>query len=266
MNLKNIILFFFALLSCNILFAQDFIHFSNGEVLRVKVTEVGTSEIRYKKFDNLNGPDYVVAKSEVQKIQYENGQADVLSNSGAVSSAPAEQPKPAQEAAPSHSLSVNILDLIVMSDFTIQYEWVNKSSKLGIRVPLTLGFFNRNFNIPSTGDILGYNNVLCLGTDLRIFPGRVKKVRYVFGPSVNFAYINVDGGYIGADDKIVYGTDYMLRFFINNGFVAEPNKHFRMGLDVGFGFMTNFKPDEFQMLDQYNRPTMRFNLHMGYKF
>lgn len=249
--------------------AQDFMHFSNGEVLRVKVTEVGTSEIRYKKFDNLNGPDYVVNKSEVQMIKYQNGQIDVLSGrseEGRVNVVPAENPKVIYEEAPSHSLSVNLLDLFVMSDLTIQYEWVNKSARLGVRIPLTLGFFNRNFGTPSTGEILGYNNVLGLGTDLRIYPGRVKKVRYVFGPSVNFAYVHVDGFYDIDGQKTVYEPAYMMRFYLLNGFVAEPNKHFRIGFDAGFGFITDFKIDEYMMLDELNRPALKLNMHLGYKF
>jgi hypothetical protein len=53
--------------------AQDKIYKKGGEVLEVKVTEVGSSEIKYKAFANLTGPTYTVAKSEVLKITYENG-------------------------------------------------------------------------------------------------------------------------------------------------------------------------------------------------
>lgn len=268
-NASRIILGALFVLFSFVAHAQDFMYFSNGEVLRVKVTEVGTSEIRYKKFDNLSGPVYVVNKSEVQKIQYQSGQTDVLSpnsEEGRVNVVQPENPKAIYEEAQSHSLSVNLLDLFAMTDLTIQYEWVNKSAKLGIRIPLTIGFLNRNFGYLSQGDIFGYNTVLGLGSDLRIYPGRVKKVRYVFGPSFNFAYIYRGGFYDINGQKTVYESNYLMRFYFFNGFVVEPTKHFRFGFDGGYGFITNFKINGNLMPDELNRAAIKLNLHLGYKF
>ncbi len=53
--------------------AQDKIYKNNGEVLEAKVTEVGSTEIKYKVFTNLNGPIYTIVKNQVAKIIYENG-------------------------------------------------------------------------------------------------------------------------------------------------------------------------------------------------
>ena len=40
--------------------------------------EVTTSEIKYKKFDNLDGPTFSILKSEVLIIRYKNGTKDVF--------------------------------------------------------------------------------------------------------------------------------------------------------------------------------------------
>ncbi|WP_157687327.1 hypothetical protein [Pedobacter psychrophilus] len=61
-------------------FAQDKIYKKSGEVLETKVIEIGTSEIRYKAFANLNGPNYVVNKQDVIKIIYENGKVETFEN------------------------------------------------------------------------------------------------------------------------------------------------------------------------------------------
>jgi hypothetical protein len=45
----------------------------SGENLMVKIIEVGTSEIKYKKMDNLNGPIFAILKSDLLYIKYENG-------------------------------------------------------------------------------------------------------------------------------------------------------------------------------------------------
>lgn len=56
--------------------AQDVITLKTGEQLKSKIIEVGQTEIRYKKYDNQTGPVYVLAKSEVSEIVYENGSRD----------------------------------------------------------------------------------------------------------------------------------------------------------------------------------------------
>jgi hypothetical protein len=53
--------------------AQDTLTMRNGENIPVKVIEVGTLEVKYKKLDNLNGPTFSVLKSNLSKIIYENG-------------------------------------------------------------------------------------------------------------------------------------------------------------------------------------------------
>jgi hypothetical protein len=58
---------------------QDTLTFSNGTKLRAKVTEVMVTGVKYKKYDNLNGPLYTVLKSDLRNIKYENGQVDTFS-------------------------------------------------------------------------------------------------------------------------------------------------------------------------------------------
>jgi hypothetical protein len=72
------------------LIAQDTLTMRNGDVFAAKVEEVGTTEVKYHKSDNLSGPLYSVAKSDVFMIKYENGSKDVFSN--AETRAPAIQP------------------------------------------------------------------------------------------------------------------------------------------------------------------------------
>jgi hypothetical protein len=60
--------------------AQDIIVTFNGEEIKSKVMEVSINEIKYKKFENINGPLYGILKSSVLMIKYENGSKDVFSN------------------------------------------------------------------------------------------------------------------------------------------------------------------------------------------
>ncbi|MHC2993200.1 hypothetical protein OB13_17025 [Pontibacter sp. HJ8] len=66
----------FTLLACTsflISQAQDILIKRNGDELEVKVLEINLEEIRYKRYDNLEGPLISIAKGEVFMIKYENG-------------------------------------------------------------------------------------------------------------------------------------------------------------------------------------------------
>jgi hypothetical protein len=52
----------------------------NNEDIKAKVLEVTTSEIKFKKFENLDGPTFSLSKADVIMIRYENGTKDLFSD------------------------------------------------------------------------------------------------------------------------------------------------------------------------------------------
>lgn len=76
--MKQLFAFLVMLLSASFLNAQDIITLRTGETINGKVAEVGTTEIRYYKADNADGPVYVANKSDVVQIVYANGAKDVF--------------------------------------------------------------------------------------------------------------------------------------------------------------------------------------------
>ena len=77
--MKYILLFFLFICSSNITKGQDTLSTRSSETILVKVIEVGTSEVKYKKLDNLNGPIFSILKSDLLIIKYENGTKDDFS-------------------------------------------------------------------------------------------------------------------------------------------------------------------------------------------
>ncbi len=59
--------------------AQDIIVKKNAEEIKAKILEVKQTEIKYKSFENLDGPIYSLDKSDVFFIKYQNGQKDIFS-------------------------------------------------------------------------------------------------------------------------------------------------------------------------------------------
>ena len=59
-------------------FAQDTLILKTGKEVRVKVTEVNISDLKYHDFNNLTGPVYTIEKETVFMIKYENGTKDIF--------------------------------------------------------------------------------------------------------------------------------------------------------------------------------------------
>ena len=73
----SIILFFVGVYSVS---AQDMIILRDGNVIEAKVLEISPSEIRYKRFDHLDGPTIVILANDVLSIRYENGRTEIISS------------------------------------------------------------------------------------------------------------------------------------------------------------------------------------------
>lgn len=96
---------FFALWITNTCLSQDTIHFVSKEVQAVKVEEVGINEIKYHRFDNLQGPSYVVNKKDILKIKYSNGHVDSFSVAAPKVVATEEKPVQVYNATPDETRS-----------------------------------------------------------------------------------------------------------------------------------------------------------------
>lgn len=57
-------------------YSQDTIQFTSKEKIAVKVSEIGINDIKYHRFDNLDGPQYIVTKKDIMFVKFANGQVD----------------------------------------------------------------------------------------------------------------------------------------------------------------------------------------------
>lgn len=69
------------LLLTSITYSQDIITKTNGEEIKSKVLEVTQTEIKYKRFDQLDGPTFTISKSDLFMIKYQNGSKDIYTES-----------------------------------------------------------------------------------------------------------------------------------------------------------------------------------------
>lgn len=80
MNFKKLSIFFIAFMGLGLsnTYAQDKIYRNNGSIINSKILEIGIEEIKYKDYENPDGPTQIIDIDRVQKIKFENGKIQVI--------------------------------------------------------------------------------------------------------------------------------------------------------------------------------------------
>ena len=99
-NLKNILITVILAAATGVTtYAQDIIITVKAEKIEAIVTEIDIEVVRYKQYDFQDGPTFVIKKSDIASILFQNGQVIVFERS-------AEEPKP-QEPIPTEETVYN---------------------------------------------------------------------------------------------------------------------------------------------------------------
>lgn len=65
----------------SLLMSQDIIVLKNADEIKSRVIEITDVTVKYKKWENINGPTYNMNKNSILFIRYENGTKEVFTNS-----------------------------------------------------------------------------------------------------------------------------------------------------------------------------------------
>ena len=74
--MKKLLVFAFVTLNAFILTAQDVIVKKDNSTIVCRIVEVNQTEVVYKKWSNLNGPNFVMNLSDLISINFENGESE----------------------------------------------------------------------------------------------------------------------------------------------------------------------------------------------
>lgn len=88
---KHLVMGIIILFNTMCIMAQDVIFRSSSDTIQAQVLTVGTAEISYRKWSNLEGPVYSISINEVVAIRYANGTYDFFSNKNEVTPEHSEQ-------------------------------------------------------------------------------------------------------------------------------------------------------------------------------
>ncbi|MDR0231200.1 MAG: energy transducer TonB [Dysgonamonadaceae bacterium] len=98
---KRLFLFLIAILtSIATSFAQDVITLKDGKEITALVYEISDIDVKYKKIDNPNGPNYVLKKADVLTIKYANGSKDEFPDTVPITAQKVNQPQVPTETPP----------------------------------------------------------------------------------------------------------------------------------------------------------------------
>jgi hypothetical protein len=238
--MKSFYIFTFAFLLAGIcsVSAQDMIILKDGNMIEAKVTEISPTEIRYKRFDHLDGPTIVIPSANVLSIRYENGTYEII-NAGTMP----QQPTAMDPNRFRFGINAN-------AGGALGYIW-NAPSGAGINIELGKGKFNSEINlmIPSGG-------FAALFTFNGFWPGKIGG--FYLGGGTGFSIYqaygrvsqgwenNENDGYYYDDDGNRHDDDYIYENFtafslpvgLNIGykFVTKSGLYFRTGVFAGFDF------------------------------
>ncbi len=297
MNLKISFLSAITLFSASTVFAQDKIYTRDGDVMEVNVKMVGEKNIIYKKASNDGGPDYTINKKEVSRIEYENGDEDVIVAERRGPGHPDHDRRDRKDK-PKLKYGNNILAAAPLQitengpGVGISYERVldRKRNIVSFYMPLAMAF---NVDGSRYDDVYygGY-----YGTDrkhdysfyampgLKFYPtGGKGIVRYAVGPNLVFRvseysdYYYYNGPYYGpyitypGYPAKVQTTEFTFGMIINNSLNINPTPHLHMGLEFGIGFSyvsDNNRGDYYYGYRSYNDPEalVQFGFKIGYRF
>ncbi|NUM50193.1 MAG: hypothetical protein HUU48_03675 [Flavobacteriales bacterium] len=203
------------------LFAQDTIVFNKNIIEEVKILEIGTKTIKYKKTSFLDGPDYIVSKIDVRKIILSNG--DV------------EEYTPMDFYGTKNRISFVVTSLL-SARYTIMYERLLLNGKLGVQIPLVLSAESYRMAYDFVDNYVDYEHIFASGVNLNFYPQGQKKVSYYLGGTFRSGLVegyergNYDwwGGNTRVN-RTFYGAYFTNGVLINTGKYFAFSSYFSVG-------------------------------------
>jgi len=241
----SITLLFFA---SGYLHAQDTLYKADGSVHIVKILEVNDSQVKYKLYDNQEGPLYVIGKDNVTRIKFENGLIEDFPVHLPEKIIPLIKIDPRTTDFGRNFISVNIFDLLTQNTLTFGYEYTFKSGLISLKVPVSFRFDNNGY----------YPGHKSFGTglDLNLYPYGQGKAKFFYGPSFEYRK------YEFSNSNYEINSVYALLF--QAGYLFQPTKHLNFSINAGIGYARLISDNSY-----YNNTgdvATKAGLNIGYKF
>lgn len=204
--MKRITLLFMGVITWSLSQAQDYIVTKKAEIIEAKVIEVGTIDVKYKKWNYLDGPNYSISKDAISKIKYQNGDEDVFETKNDIPLNNTSVEPKYQEAYSNNSSVISSFSQLSKNKSKKKCDTCYKYEKFNFSM-----FFGPSFSVGSFGQKIQEDQYVmdCLpaiyiyGTETNadLKPAGAAKVGTIFGFNLHFPIFNKKHHTIGFDLK-----------------------------------------------------------------
>lgn len=276
--------------------AQDVLYTTSGGKLQSKVLEINAKDIKYKDYKNIDGPTYVISKSDIVLIQYSNGITEVINANPASIEPKAVEPvqtskvvdneqvyaKPKEiEKKPlnlyylnNNMLSINALAL-ANGDITLMYDRDLLKSKMSITFLGGYSFNSRmrglNAYISDSKD--NAKKKFDAGVGINFMPRNTKRVQYFVGLLTKYMAYDYQEVLDTTNNQKNYkaASGYQIAIMISNGWVFRITPNFNFKLFASIGGQINSTPldkinSEGTKINYGNYPKAYLGYCFGYRF
>lgn len=119
--------------------AQDIIIKQDKTEIKSKVSEITETTIKYKKWDNVDGPLYNISKTEVFMILYSNGQREIINQSQTLASTTAQQTAARNNAAMQSTVAQTTKIDTAVDYRKLKVKYAPSRINIGLQQPLSIG-------------------------------------------------------------------------------------------------------------------------------
>ncbi len=271
--MKAIILALITCIPVSYVKSQDVMIRRNGTEIKGRVTEVGIDKVTYKLNDVSNTANFVIRKSELKQIEFENGKTILMST----------RPSPPRPKLPTVNMDEAFgKNVFRFSPFKVldsgpgielSYEiLVDKGQRFGIVLPVSL-IFPDSHPIGFEGGNIG-NKYWYAAPGLKIYPFGQRKVTYAVGPSVFTGFGRIDryeSSYDPATNtytgKEIVRDNFRMGVIVNNYVNFQITQQFLIGLNGGLGSRYVDRETNNGIIHRGNvQVTGEFNFNLGFRF
>jgi len=211
--------------------AQDLIVMRDGNIIEARVMEISSTEIKYKRFEHLDGPTIVIPAANILSIRYENGTSEIITAISSTRRQPTQAIRSEDTAIDPNKF---IFGINANAGGAIGYA-LGKSGA-GLNIELGKGRFNGEINL-----MFPFGGFAALFTFNGFWPSRIGGAYLGGGIGFSFFesyYYDVHWNGTSLVDDSYYYIASSLTIGLNAGykFVTRSGLYFRTGAFVGFDF------------------------------
>lgn len=246
MKTRTALLVLLLLFACG-LFSQDYIYFRDQHRIAAKDIQVNDAEVKYRTYGEDNGQVYSADPDQIDLIVFENGKIRLFQRRSKLSN---------HYNYKNNLITYHLFDLLV-NNFTISYERILNSGKLGFDIPVSFGYSDNNSGF---GDM---SNTFYTGLNLNFYPTGQGKIRYFMGPGIRIGMGHSKDEYYDGNDYYKYPDSFYGKLLVNNGVVFSPIKALSLSAVLALGI--RYFPDA-----PYNNDVVKtvvaFSFNLSYRF